>query len=660
MIHSERDILYYARFIIVGGSMKIVNGNRDIGANIKNLIFLLGIVIIVLSFLFVYAEKKFDYSVNNCDNEIAVHMIDKVVYKQDLELSEKGLKGIAVRFGVYGKENEGNLFLDLYESEQKIQSWQLEVSKLNDNEYQNFYLDKSIDIKPDAEYYFTLKEEYIGDNGIAVWAGTNDNRLKMYIDDENIEDFGIDFKTLYTKYALKRDVLAYDAILLIIVVLLCTLHVNNVVKMVIVFISLGVLYFIHCPLGMVPDEPNHFFRAFEISCGNLISNHIGENGVGGNILPEALKYYTDNSSVIDWKNTVKITFGNTSLYSPLTYFPQVIGIKLARYFTDNVSMIFYAGRLSGFLICIALSTLALYVVPFGKNIIYAVMLCPLTFQEMISLSPDGFTISLALLFLAYILNLCYKKRNIERYDLVALSIIGIFLALCKIVYVVLLLLILMLPNKKYKNERKIVFYKIAFILIGIIINLIWLKISSGYLVEFQPGVNTSEQAKYVLTHILQFYFVVIRTSIVYGEFWIKSMSGALMGDLNIQVNSIVWITYVGIFVVSIFNCSKKKIEIRKYDKIILLGTFLAGCALICTSLYVQWTAYQNKIIEGIQGRYFIPIIGYLAMWIILNLKDRILNECDIIENKFNTVYSHLFLIMLNEMAVLDIIAYYIN
>lgn len=36
---------------------------------------------------------------------------------------------------------------------------------------------------------------------------------------------------------------------------------------------------------MPPDEPNHFYRAFELSCGKLVSEHIGENGVGGNYLP---------------------------------------------------------------------------------------------------------------------------------------------------------------------------------------------------------------------------------------------------------------------------------------------------------------------------------------------------------------------------------------
>lgn len=35
-----------------------------------------------------------------------------------------------------------------------------------------------------------------------------------------------------------------------------------------------------CPLGMVPDKTNHFSRAFEISCGNMVPKYLGETGVG--------------------------------------------------------------------------------------------------------------------------------------------------------------------------------------------------------------------------------------------------------------------------------------------------------------------------------------------------------------------------------------------
>lgn len=41
----------------------------------------------------------------------------------------------------------------------------------------------------------------------------------------------------------------------------------------------------------------------------------------------------------------------------------------------------------------------------------------------------------------------------------------------------------------------------------------------------------------------------------------------------------------------------------------LLGTVL----LMFTSLYMQWTAVYSDTIDGIQGRYFIPLLLVVAM-----------------------------------------------
>ena len=41
----------------------------------------------------------------------------------------------------------------------------------------------------------------------------------------------------------------------------------------------------------------------------------------------------------------------------------------------------------------------------------------------------------------------------------------------------------------------------------------------------------------------------------------------------------------------------------------MLGTF----GLICTSLYLQWTSPYATFIDGVQGRYFIPLILLVSM-----------------------------------------------
>ena len=45
---------------------------------------------------------------------------------------------------------------------------------------------------------------------------------------------------------------------------------------------------------------------------------------------------------------------------------------------------------------------------------------------------------------------------------------------------------------------------------------------------------------------------------------------------------------------------------------------MLSCCIICslliyTSLYVQWTPLKYNIVNGIQGRYFIPLLAYFAI-----------------------------------------------
>ena len=61
-----------------------------------------------------------------------------------------------------------------------------------------------------------------------------------------------------------------------------------------------------------------------------MSKHVGENKVGGNILPMALADFANKEAVLDWEQLSEIEFPTMSLYAPISYFPQAIAIKIAR------------------------------------------------------------------------------------------------------------------------------------------------------------------------------------------------------------------------------------------------------------------------------------------------------------------------------------------
>ena len=132
-----------------------------------------------------------------------------------------------------------------------------------------------------------------------------------------------------------------------------------------------------------------------------------------------------------------------------------------------------------------------------------------------------------------------------------------------------------------------------------------------------------------------------------------------MGALSIEITPSVWIAFLILFVYEI--CSHKRLGAapHKYDQLIMALVFLGGAGLICASLYVQWTSLENEIIEGIQGRYFIPLIIFPALLIVYNNDKKKRETRYIITDNKNKNIPLMILLTLNGITVLDMIQYYL-
>jgi uncharacterized membrane protein len=60
-------------------------------------------------------------------------------------------------------------------------------------------------------------------------------------------------------------------------------------------------------------------------------------------------------------------------------------------------------------------------------------------------------------------------------------------------------------------------------------------------------------------------------------------------------------------------------KIDNFDKGLMIFISISTIILMFTSLYIQWTAVAEKYIDGVQGRYFIPLM--LPLTIICNIKN---------------------------------------
>lgn len=376
---------------------------------------------------------------------------------------------------------------------------------------------------------------------------------------------------------------------------------------------LGVFYFFICPFEMPPDEPAHLLRAFEISTRRMFARQLS-SGAFGDILPSALKDCWNRAAIIDWSDTVEIGFSTSALYSFVSYIPQSIGILLARIFTNRLAVVYYAGRLFNFLSAFALSVFALKKIPFGKKILFVIMVFPMTLQEMISLSPDALVNSLSFAFIALILDCAYVKSRVTKKDILITGAMLSMISLCKVVYLVALFLVYIIPNYKL-DKRDRYWLKIFVPLLAITLSLLSLAGSAYILANSQTSYdsdkNAREQVKFILTHPFSYMIIFVKTLLAKTPYWIGTSIGSALGWLNIKPSFIVCISFVFIlFFLSLWR-NDIPVQIQKNDMLLFALTFFAGLVLILTSLYVQWTPLRANMIAGVQGRYFIPLLPSL-------------------------------------------------
>jgi len=422
-------------------------------------------------------------------------------------------------------------------------------------------------------------------------------------------------------------------------------------------IPIGMLYLVGIPFGSVPDEGVHFKRAYEISNGDLVSHRLSDGRVGNELdsnidLIYMDKHYYELIDMFNIKSSGKLTeqwFDNVALYSFVCYIPQTLGILVGKVLNLSLIMQAYLGRICNFILFIILGYFSIKLIPVKKNFVFFISFLPIVLQEAVSLSADSMTISVSIFLICYIVYLKNSKKKITNLNLFILLISSIVLSLCKIVYLPLVFLVFLIPKNKFISVKSKYIWLSIIILICVFLNLYWLSISSTFLPD-NDNINSSLQLKNILGNPIKYIYVIANTYMGHFGSYLGQALGKNLGPQVIHFTDIYYIPLLLIFSLHlIFDSSSKKIftiNEKIYIGIILVGIIL----LISTSLYLQWTPLNNKSIEGIQGRYFIPLFIPLSL-LISNFK---LNNYD----KF-LKYSYLFIVAINLIAMTTTYFYFL-
>lgn len=407
---------------------------------------------------------------------------------------------------------------------------------------------------------------------------------------------------------------------------------------ILISIPLGIIYIILSPFLTGSDEHNHYYRIYEITEGKLITKVVNNKTIG-NKLPSSLKEtfvngksgedvinrnskikYSDIFDVYDIKldKNDRIQYGlnyeteysNTALYSPISYIPQVCGFMVAKIFNASPFIMGMIGRFFNLLIYCLICFIAFKYLPKYKKFFLLVMTCPMVLSFACTLSCDGFTNSLIFLFISLILYFIDTKQIVNKKWICIFIILSILIANCKVVYFPLIFFLLLIPNQCFNDSKRKRIFVASCVLLSLFFGMLWMKITGRFMDAYY--INTSAQEKYILTHPFWYMLVVIRTFCSqFVNLFTNVFVGNIMYHCNLDVYVIISILYTILIVLSTSN-EKKKNNLNLNNKIFIFVLVLMILALTITAIYVQCTAnfiqINNSTIEGLQGRYFIPLV----------------------------------------------------
>lgn len=299
-----------------------------------------------------------------------------------------------------------------------------------------------------------------------------------------------------------------------------------------------------------------------------------------------------------------IPFPNTAVYLPHLYLPQAAGIALGRLLGLPMIALMYAGRLFNLLMWLCLIYLAIRAAPTLKWLFMLYALAPTSLFQSSSLSADSLTNGLSILLIAVFMKYAFDPEE-DKARLTVIIPLALIVAVSKL-YFALIFLYLLIPVERVGNRRK--YWSMFFLLtlLTVFSVLLWRSYANGIFIPFKPGVSPPGQLRYIFHNPFNYLSVLWSTSVKDGTYFVKTFVGSLGHYRHILPG---WLTIlqIAMLLLVVSADTREDIRISHKDKIVLFIVFSLGVLWGFTSMYLCWTPVGADVVEGVQGRYFIPV-----------------------------------------------------
>lgn len=372
------------------------------------------------------------------------------------------------------------------------------------------------------------------------------------------------------------------------------------------------------------DEAYHFNHSYRLGIGNEIvitpevKYYGNDNSVSTLMFPmseaeyDGLENYMDSSDIYNSSNPENETVrGKISGLSNAGHIASAFGISLARLFKLPLSGIYLFGKLFNVLLYIIVTFLAIKKAKIGKRLLTLIALMPTPLFLASTYSYDATLNAFAFLGLSYILSELMDKDKLITWKSYIIFVVSIFIVCAiKMLYAPLLLLLLALPKEKFKDKKTkyIMKYGIFIICIAaVLVMLLPTLLNPAETGDSRGGATSaSGQLQYIFGNPIGYAKMLILSILTTAvDFTVGNGIFATFAHYGFFPFA-GFVTVLVTFVTLTDTPKERKLGIKL--KILMAAVVFVIVCFIWTAMYISFTPVGNAGINGVQGRYFTPIV----------------------------------------------------
>lgn len=402
------------------------------------------------------------------------------------------------------------------------------------------------------------------------------------------------------------------------------------VTFLVIVLLFGVNMALFTPTYYAYDEKEHFVRAYQLANFDLgltdakpiqwvaesdqfINVYIYDKA--GSLSSAVFRTYPERQNYIkefsDSEYPHKAVYPSTAeTYPFIPYTVAGLGILLSRALGMPFIYTFYAGRIFTLLGYALVCFFAIKQAKVAKRLIFFIALLPVSVFLASAYSADPMTLAFSLLAVTLFLNmLCSKDQTLNYKHPLLFSLCVAMAVMCKVPYAPLCLLILCVPKRKFKPGIHPVLVKgSVFAVVGLVAVATF---AFGAMKGIQqwpiPGVSTKGQILFILQH-LTMYTKIMAEHVTAGM--TSYFSGAITQLAYYGTLDSIWlfVCLFGLVSIALLEDDSERLMLKAKEKLFLGAAIVCSWALVLTALYISFTPVGKPMIDGVQGRYFAPLL----------------------------------------------------